>query len=79
MKWTHLATASDQLTAEMWRDALLDEGIPAVLRPSDAVTFMGLSPFPCRLMVPENRLEEAEAILAEYRNWVPDVPDGSEE
>jgi len=66
MKWVYLATAPDQLTAEMWREILLDEGIPAMLESSDAVTFLGISPFPCRLMVSEDRLKEAEAILAEY-------------
>lgn len=65
MKLAVLVTAPDQLTAEMWRDVLLEEGIPAIVNPQDTLSFMGLSGRPCRLMVPEERLKEAEAILAE--------------
>ena len=31
MKWTYLATAPDQPTAEMWLMPLLSDGIPATL------------------------------------------------
>ena len=65
MKLAVLVTAPDQLTAEMWRDVLLEEGIPAIVNPQDTLSFMGLSGRPCRLMVPDGRLEEAQAILAE--------------
>ena len=67
MKWELLITAPDQLTAEMWRELLQNEGIPAVIEPRDAISFLGLSAMPCRLMVPEGLLSEALAILGELR------------
>lgn len=67
MKWTQVATAPDQLTAEMWRDMLQEEGIPAIIEPRDAISFLGVSPMPCRLMVPNEMLNEAIAVLADYQ------------
>ncbi len=67
MKWVLLTTAPNQLTAEMWAKQLQDEGIPAILKPGDAVSFLGVSAMPCRLLVPEGRVGEARAVLAEYR------------
>ena len=46
-----------------WRNLLLQEGLPAMIRSSDAVSFLGISLLPCRLVVPENHKEEALAIL----------------
>lgn len=63
MKWTTLAIAPDQLTAEMWCELLRNEDVPAIVRPSDAVSFLGVSPTACRLLVPEERRDEAAAIL----------------
>ena len=63
MEWKYLTTAPNQLTAEMWRDTLIDEGIPAKIAPQDVISFMGVSSMPCRLMVPEERVEEAAKIL----------------
>ncbi len=62
-KWKLLTVAPDQLTAEMWRELLLGEGIPAVVNPGDTASFMGVSPLPCRLMVAEEYLERAKQIL----------------
>jgi len=64
MKWVHVATAPDQLSAEIWVDLLHDEGIPALIRASDAVSFLGVSALSCRVMVPADRLREARAVLA---------------
>lgn len=64
MKWLLLATAPDQLTAEIWVEFLRGEGIPALIRPSDAVSFLGVSPLSCRVMVPADRLREARSVLA---------------
>ena len=66
MKWVYLATAPDQLTAEMWAQLLQGEGIPARLKPEDATSFLGVSAMPCRLLVPEGRVSEARAVLAQY-------------
>lgn len=65
MNWVHLTTAPDQLTAEMWCEILGDKGISAMIRPSDAVSFLGVSGGGCRVLVPEDRRNEAAAILTE--------------
>ena len=63
MQWVALAIAPDQLTAEMWCELLRNEGIPAMVQPSDAVSFLGVSPKACRVAVPEDRREEAASAL----------------
>ncbi|MFQ5875633.1 MAG: DUF2007 domain-containing protein [Dehalococcoidia bacterium] len=63
MKWKLLVTAPNQLTAEMWRGLLADNGIPAVLRPEDTFSFLGVSSRPCRLLVSEEKLDEARELL----------------
>ena len=63
MQWLVAATAPDQLTAEMWRELLVDAGIPARIRAGDVTPFLGVSGYPCRILVPENRVEEALAVL----------------
>jgi len=65
MKWVDLATAPDQLTAEMWCELLRNEGIPAMVKPSDAVSFLGVRMTGSGVMVPEERRAEAAAILTE--------------
>lgn len=63
-EWVTLRTAPDQLTAELWRELLLSEGVPATLAPADAVSFLGVSPAPCRLLVPAHWREQAELALS---------------
>ncbi|MCJ7492300.1 MAG: DUF2007 domain-containing protein [Dehalococcoidia bacterium] len=63
MQWVSLAIAPDQLTAEMWCELLRNEGIAAMVQPSDAVSFLGVSAKACRVVVPEDRREEAAAVL----------------
>jgi hypothetical protein len=63
-RWLVLTTAPDQLTAEMWKDILLQEGIPAMINPEDSVSFLGVSIFPCRIMVASGYLKRAQEILA---------------
>jgi hypothetical protein len=63
MQWTTLAVAPDQLTAEMWSELLRNEGIPSTIRPSDAVSFLGVGARPCRLMVAADRRAEAAEVL----------------
>ena len=62
----YLTTAQDQLTAEMWRELLRNEGIPALVRAGDTASYLGVSSAPCCLMVPEDRLEEARLALEEH-------------
>ncbi len=66
MKWALLTTAPNQLTAEMLVELLRSEGIPAQIKPEDAVSFLGVSAMSCRLLVPQGRVMEARAVLAEY-------------
>jgi hypothetical protein len=66
-KWAVLAVAPDQLTAEMWQDILRKQGVKAMVNPADAVSFMGVSPFPCRIMVAPADLKRAKEILASLR------------
>ena len=63
MQWVALAIAPDQLTAEMWCELLRNEDIPAMVQPSDAVSFLGVSVTACRVVVPDDRREEAAAVL----------------
>ena len=65
LKWKTLAIAPDQLTAEMWCELLREAEIPAIIQPSDAVSFLGVSPSRCRVIVSEERYEEAVAVLRE--------------
>jgi hypothetical protein len=62
-KWVHLAIAPDQITAEIWMDILRQEGISAMIRPSDAVSFLGVSAVSCRVQTREEDLERAREIL----------------
>jgi hypothetical protein len=62
-KWVHLTTAPDQITAEIWIDILRQEGIDAMITPSDAASYMGLSAQACRIQTPEEELERAREIL----------------
>ncbi len=64
--WESVLTTQGQLEAEMYCDILRKEGIPAVTAPRDAVSFLGVSPFPCRVMVPKNLVGEAKAVLSSY-------------
>ena len=63
MKRVHLTTAPAQLVAEMWRDLLRGEGISATIRSGDVSSFMGVSTYPCRIMVQEDQLERARELL----------------
>ncbi|MFO8009410.1 MAG: DUF2007 domain-containing protein [Dehalococcoidia bacterium] len=66
MKWEFLESAPDQITAEIWCDLLTQQGITAMIEPRDAVSFLGVSSLPCRILVPEDMLEEARELLRSY-------------
>jgi hypothetical protein len=61
--WVYLCTARDQLEAEMWCARLDSLAIPARLAPADASSFLGVSPVPCRLLVPAPLRAAAELVL----------------
>ncbi len=64
-RWVYLTTAPDQTTAEMWEGLLRNEGLPVMVRSGDTASFMGVFTGPCRLMVLEERLEEAREVITE--------------
>lgn len=64
--WLVVQVASDQVSAEMSVAFLQEEGIPARIKASDAVSFLGTSGFGCRVLVPADRLEEAASLLADH-------------
>ncbi len=63
MRWVHLATAPDQITAEIWIALLRNAGIGAMIRPSDAVSFLGVSALGCRVQVLEADVQPALELL----------------
>ena len=63
MRWVYLATAPDQLVAEMWRDLLVGEGIAALVRSGDTSSFLGVSAYPCRVLVREDDHHRAKEVL----------------
>ncbi len=65
MKWVTLVTAPDQLAAEMWSELLNRQGIPTLVRAGDTASFLGVSAYPCRILVDDEYLEEALRILRE--------------
>ena len=62
-RWVHVATAPDQLSAEMWVELLRGQGIPAMIKAQDAVSFLGVSGMSCRVVVPRENLAEATQVL----------------
>lgn len=63
--WLPVATASNQLEAEMLCELLSRWGIPARLAPADAISFLGVSATSCRILVPAPMVEEARALLGQ--------------
>ena len=63
--WVHLTTAPDQIIGEMWVTILRDAGLRAMIRPSDAVSFLGVSAYGCRVQVMEEDLARAREVLGE--------------
>ena len=64
MKWVCVTTAPDQLIAEMWRELLVGQGIAAVVRSGDTASYLGVSAYPCRVLVRERDLDRAKRVLA---------------
>ena len=63
MEWAYLATAPDQMVAETWAELLRAEGIRVTLDPGDVVSYLGVSPRPCRLLVPRLEISQGRAAL----------------
>ena len=61
--WTYLEVAPDQMTAEFWIQVLGDENIPAMIHPADAISWLGVSGFGCRVQVREEDLPAAREVI----------------
>ena len=65
MRWVTLVTAPDQLAAEMWGELLNQHGIPTLVRAGDTSSFLGVSAYPCRILVDDEYLDEARRFLTD--------------
>ena len=63
MNWTTLTTAPDQIVAEMWTRILRDQGVRAMVRAGDTSSFMGVSTYPCRVLVDSEHVDRAWEVL----------------
>ena len=63
MNWKYLTTAPDQLVAEMWSELLLSYGVRAIVRAGDTQSFLGVSAYPCRILVDEPDVERARELM----------------
>ncbi|MFN8533207.1 MAG: DUF2007 domain-containing protein [Dehalococcoidia bacterium] len=70
--WEHVTTAPDQTIGEMLRDMLEENGVVAMLEPEDAVSFLGVSAIPVRLLVPIEQAPVAKSLLQEFEEAEPD-------
>ena len=62
MRWTPILTVPQQI-AEMFQDMLWKEGIVSRLEPADVVSFLGISPAPCRILVGPEKAPGTRAYL----------------
>ena len=65
MKWVYLATAPNQLEAEMWRELLANEGFAVAVRGGDTSSYLGMSNYPSTIMVDEEQHDAAKKLLDE--------------
>ena len=72
MNWTYLTTAPDQLIAEMWSQLLRDRGISAMVRAGDTSSFLGVSAYPCRILVDTDEVSRAREVLQSELGVEPD-------
>jgi Putative prokaryotic signal transducing protein len=72
--WVEVLEAPNQLEAEIAVELLTREGIPARIKPSDSLSFLGgfVSPMITRVLVPGERADEA-------RGWLEPGPDSASE
>lgn len=68
MEWTHLTTTDDQLSAELLVQALLEEGIEALVNQGDTSSFLGVMGYPCRVMVRADSWAQATRFLESWED-----------
>jgi hypothetical protein len=61
--WAPVATAPDQVTAEMWAELLQNNGIPAWVGRGDALASRLVPSGPATVMVPASQLKDAKRVL----------------
>jgi hypothetical protein len=65
-KIVKIATAENEIVAELWRDVLFDEGVIAVIKPGGPGHAFGTNALNVQhLLVREDQADEARAILAQ--------------
>ncbi|MSQ31680.1 MAG: hypothetical protein EXR59_00345 [Dehalococcoidia bacterium] len=62
-EFLYLATAPNQIIAEMWVQMLKQQNIPSYFRSSSAQSYLGSSFTPCQVMVSKSKLSEAETLI----------------
>ncbi len=62
-EFVYLATAPNQIIAEMWVQVLKQENIPSYFRSSSVQSYLGTSFTPCQVMVSKSKLSEAAAVI----------------
>ena len=77
--WEHVTTAPDETIGEMLKAMLEEEGVVAMLEPEDAVSFLGVSAIPVRLLVPIEQAPIAKQLLQEFEDAEPDWQHEDEE
>ena len=65
MNWVYLATAPNQLEAEMWRNLLASEGFAVTVRGGDTISYLGMSNYPVTILVDEEQHDDAKKVLDE--------------
>ena len=75
MAWTRVATAPNEPIGESWAGILRDRGVPAFARGEAwRGVYFGMAQA-VRIMVPEERLEEARALLNDILGLDEEPPD----
>jgi hypothetical protein len=65
MKWITLTTAPNEPIGQSWVELLASHGIPTHVAAKTMLSLAGGGALPVRIMVPEDRLSDAEAKLEE--------------
>jgi uncharacterized protein (DUF1330 family) len=47
----------------MWSELLTSYGVRAIVRPGDTQSFLGVSAYPCRILVDEPDMERARELM----------------
>ena len=65
MRWVVFVSAPDETTALIWRDIVLQSGVPCELSPGDVASYPGVTAAPVRLMTGNDFVAKATEVLRE--------------